>query len=88
MKSIIWTSLLIIALLVGAGVAYAGGYLDPLLGERGVTAAPVQAPDAQTTTVAQSTDVGDATALMDNLVPALGALAATLFGRHWLFDWS
>lgn len=26
--------------------------------------------------------------LMDNLVPALGALAATLFGRHWLFDWS
>lgn len=27
-------------------------------------------------------------ALMDNLVPALGALAATLFGRHWLFDWS
>jgi len=25
--------------------------------------------------------------LMDNLVPALGALAATLFGRHWLFDW-
>lgn len=27
-------------------------------------------------------------ALMDNLVPALGALAATLFGRHWLLDWS
>lgn len=27
-------------------------------------------------------------ALMDNLVPAMGALAATLFGRHWLFDWS
>lgn len=27
-------------------------------------------------------------ALMDNLVPAIGALAATLFGRHWLFDWS
>lgn len=26
--------------------------------------------------------------LMDNLVPAIGALAATLFGRHWLFDWS
>ena len=26
-------------------------------------------------------------ALMDNLVPAIGALAATLFGRHWLFDW-
>jgi hypothetical protein len=26
--------------------------------------------------------------LMDNLVPAMGALAATLFGRHWLFDWS
>lgn len=26
-------------------------------------------------------------ALMDNLVPAMGALAATLFGRHWLFDW-
>lgn len=26
--------------------------------------------------------------LMDNLVPALGALAATLFGRHWVFDWS
>ena len=25
--------------------------------------------------------------LMDNLVPALGGLAATLFGRHWLFDW-
>ncbi|MCU1496222.1 MAG: hypothetical protein JWM47_175 [Acidimicrobiales bacterium] len=27
-------------------------------------------------------------ALMDNLVPAMGALAATLFGRHWIFDWS
>jgi hypothetical protein len=27
-------------------------------------------------------------ALMDNLVPAIGALAATLFGGHWLFDWS
>ncbi|QXC61508.1 DUF4253 domain-containing protein [Aquihabitans sp. G128] len=27
-------------------------------------------------------------ALMDNLVPAMGALAATLFGRHWFFDWS
>ncbi|MFN8018794.1 MAG: DUF4253 domain-containing protein [Acidimicrobiales bacterium] len=27
-------------------------------------------------------------ALMDNLAPALGALAATLYGRHWLFDWS
>lgn len=27
-------------------------------------------------------------ALMDNLAPAMGALAATLFGRHWLFDWS
>ncbi len=27
-------------------------------------------------------------ALMDNLVPAMGALAATLFGRHWYFDWS
>lgn len=27
-------------------------------------------------------------ALMDNLVPAIGALAATLFGRHWIFDWS
>lgn len=27
-------------------------------------------------------------ALMDNLAPAIGALAATLFGRHWLFDWS
>ncbi len=27
-------------------------------------------------------------ALMDNLVPAMGALAATLFGRHWVFDWS
>ncbi len=26
--------------------------------------------------------------LMDNLVPAMGALAATLFGRHWLFDWT
>jgi hypothetical protein len=26
--------------------------------------------------------------LMDNLVPAMGALAATLFGRHWVFDWS
>jgi hypothetical protein len=26
--------------------------------------------------------------LMDNLVPAMGALAATLFGRHWIFDWS
>lgn len=26
--------------------------------------------------------------LMDNLAPAMGALAATLFGRHWLFDWS
>lgn len=26
--------------------------------------------------------------LMDNLVPAIGALAATLFGRHWYFDWS
>lgn len=26
-------------------------------------------------------------ALMDNLAPAMGALAATLFGRHWLFDW-
>jgi len=25
---------------------------------------------------------------MDNLAPAMGALAATLFGRHWLFDWS
>ena len=25
--------------------------------------------------------------LMDNLVPAIGALAATLFGRHWYFDW-
>lgn len=25
--------------------------------------------------------------LMDNLVPAIGALAATLLGRHWLFDW-
>lgn len=27
-------------------------------------------------------------ALMDDLVPAIGALAATLFGRHWIFDWS
>ena len=27
-------------------------------------------------------------ALMDNLAPAMGALAATLFGRHWFFDWS
>jgi hypothetical protein len=27
-------------------------------------------------------------ALMDNLVPAMGALAAMLFGRHWIFDWS
>ena len=27
-------------------------------------------------------------ALMDNLAPAMGALAATLFGRHWIFDWS
>lgn len=27
-------------------------------------------------------------ALMDNLAPAMGALAATLFGRHWLFDWA
>lgn len=27
-------------------------------------------------------------ALMDNLAPAMGALAATLLGRHWLFDWS
>lgn len=26
-------------------------------------------------------------ALMDNLVPAIGALAATLLGRHWYFDW-
>lgn len=26
-------------------------------------------------------------ALMDNLVPAIGGLAATLFGRHWYFDW-
>ncbi len=26
-------------------------------------------------------------ALMDNLVPAIGGLAATLFGRHWIFDW-
>ena len=26
-------------------------------------------------------------ALMDNLAPAMGALAATLFGRHWFFDW-
>ena len=26
-------------------------------------------------------------ALMDNLAPAMGALAATLFGRHWIFDW-
>lgn len=26
-------------------------------------------------------------ALMDNLVPAIGGLAATLFGRHWFFDW-
>jgi hypothetical protein len=26
--------------------------------------------------------------LMDNLVPAMGALAATLFGRYWIFDWS
>ncbi|CAN5649087.1 hypothetical protein BH10ACT1_BH10ACT1_07630 [soil metagenome] len=25
--------------------------------------------------------------LMDNLVPAIGALAATMFGRHWFFDW-
>jgi len=25
---------------------------------------------------------------MDNLAPAMGALAATLFGRHWFFDWS
>jgi hypothetical protein len=27
-------------------------------------------------------------ALMDHLAPAMGALAATLFGRHWLFDWA
>ena len=27
-------------------------------------------------------------ALMDNLAPAMGALAATLLGRHWYFDWS
>lgn len=27
-------------------------------------------------------------ALMDHLAPAIGALAATRFGRHWLFDWS
>lgn len=27
-------------------------------------------------------------ALMDNLVPAMGALAATLLGRHWVFDWT
>lgn len=27
-------------------------------------------------------------ALMDNLAPAMGALAATLFGRTWFFDWS
>lgn len=27
-------------------------------------------------------------ALMDNLVPAMGALAATLLGRHWYFDWT
>lgn len=26
-------------------------------------------------------------ALMDNLAPAMGALAATLFGTHWFFDW-
>lgn len=26
-------------------------------------------------------------ALMDNLVPAIGALAATLLGRHWYLDW-
>lgn len=26
--------------------------------------------------------------LMDNLVPAIGGLAATLFGRHWWFNWS
>ncbi|MCU1352476.1 MAG: hypothetical protein JWM05_1685 [Acidimicrobiales bacterium] len=26
--------------------------------------------------------------LMDNLAPAMGALAATLLGRHWLLDWS
>ena len=26
--------------------------------------------------------------LVDNLVPAIGALAATLLGRHWLFDWT
>jgi hypothetical protein len=26
--------------------------------------------------------------LMDNLVPAMGALAATLFGRHWWFSWA
>ena len=70
MKSILWTSLLIIALLVGAGVAYAGGYLDPLLGEHGVTAAPMQAPAEQSTSATQSTDVGDATALMDNLIVA------------------
>jgi len=25
---------------------------------------------------------------MDHLAPAIGALAATMFGRHWLFDWS
>ncbi|MCU1452714.1 MAG: hypothetical protein JWN46_860 [Acidimicrobiales bacterium] len=25
--------------------------------------------------------------LMDNLAPAIGALAATLLGRHWYFDW-
>lgn len=27
-------------------------------------------------------------ALMDHLAPAIGTLAATMFGRHWLFDWS
>lgn len=27
-------------------------------------------------------------ALMDNLAPAMGALAATMFGRHWYLDWS
>ncbi len=26
--------------------------------------------------------------LMDHLAPAMGALAATLFGRHWIFDWT
>lgn len=64
MKSIIWTAILVVVLLAGAVVAYAGGYLDPLLGTTGVTAAPLEAPEAQ------SEDVAEATALFDSLIVA------------------